>query len=351
MTDMSPHSLLYIDDDAISGRLVQKMLARQGYTVEHFSDPETALRRLSEAAFDVVILDHDLGSVSGLDVMAEISKKPQPPSVVYLTASAEVSIAVEALKAGAMDYVVKTVGPDFEVLLTTAIKNSVEKAALRRAQERAEAEMREARDRAVMLLAEVNHRVGNSLMLIASLVRLQIRSDDNPKVKTALSEIEARIAAIASLHRSLYTSDDVRSVDLKPYLQSMLDALSDSVNADRSSRSISLEAGSIIVPTDAAVSIGVITAELVTNAIKYAYPDSQDGQIRVQLLPGAEGKITLAVEDDGIGWTGKGDIQGTGLGSKVISAMSKGLNAEFAYEHRENGTRAVISFAEFRPVT
>jgi two-component sensor histidine kinase len=346
---MSPHSILYIDDDAVSGRLVQRMLARQGYTVEHFSDPQAALQRLSEAAFDVVILDHDLGPVSGLEVMAEISQRPQPPSVVYLTASAEVSIAVEALKAGAMDYVVKTVGPDFEVLLTTAIKNSVEKAALRRAQEQAEAEMREARDRAVMLLAEVNHRVGNSLMLIASLVRLQIRSDDNPKVKAALSEIEARIAAIASLHRSLYTSDDVRSVDLKPYLQSMLNALSDSLNADRSARTISLNANSIVVPTDAAVSIGVITAELVTNAIKYAYPDSQDGQIRVQLLPDAEGKITLAVEDDGIGWTGKGDIQGTGLGSKVISAMSKGLNADFAYEPRETGTRAVISFAEFRP--
>jgi two-component sensor histidine kinase len=344
---MTPHSILYIDDDAIAGRLVQKMLARQGYAVEHFSDPEAALQRLGETAFDVVILDHDLGSMSGLDVMAEISKKPHAPSVVYLTASAEVSIAVEALKAGAMDYVVKTVGADFEVLLTTAIKNSVEKAALLRARAQAEAEMREARDRAVTLLAEVNHRVGNSLMLIASLVRLQSRSDNNPKVKAALSEIEARIAAIASLHRSLYTSDDVRSVDLKPYLQSMLDALSDSLNADRNSR-ISLEASSVMVPTDAAVSIGVITAELVTNAIKYAYPGSQGGQIRVRLAQGTDGMTTLAVEDDGIGWTGKGDIQGTGLGSKVISAMSKGLNADFAYEPLQNGTRAVISFAEFR---
>lgn len=345
---MSPHSILYIDDDGIAGRLVQKMLGRQGYAIEHFSDPEAALERLNQAAFDVVILDHDLGSMSGLDVMAEISKKPQAPSVVYLTASAEVSIAVEALKAGAMDYVVKTVGADFEVLLTTAIKNSVEKAALLRAQAQAEADMREARDRAVTLLAEVNHRVGNSLMLIASLVRLQSRSDSNPKVKAALSEIEARISAIASLHRSLYTSDDVRSVDLKPYLQSMLNALSDSLDADRSSRTISLEAGSIVVPTDAAVSIGVITAELVTNAIKYAYPDGQSGQIRVRLAQGTDGKTTLAVEDDGIGWTGKGEIQGTGLGSKVISAMSKGLSADFTYEPCQNGTRAVISFAEFR---
>src|SRR5690606_30542774 len=118
----------------------------------------------------------------------------------------ETAIAVEALKSGAADYVHKSVDEDFFVLLASAIDQAVEQSRLREAKEAAEREVREARDRAELLLAEVNHRVANSLALVASLVRLQSSSVSDPTAKDALSETEARITAIAGLHRRLYTS-------------------------------------------------------------------------------------------------------------------------------------------------
>ena len=87
---------------------------------------------------------------------------------MYVTAAAEPTVAVAALKSGATDYVLKTVGEEFFELLGTAIDQAIEKARLRRERDRAEREVREARDRAEALLHEVNHRVANSLALVAS---------------------------------------------------------------------------------------------------------------------------------------------------------------------------------------
>lgn len=335
-------TVLYIDDDAISGRLVQRLLGRRGYGVEHVTDAETGLERIGAGGIHVVILDHDLGSTSGLDVLQATARLPSPPPVVYVTASSELSVAVQALKAGAVDYVVKTVGEDFEVLLVTAIEQSLDKARLKREKEQAEDELRQSRDRAVVLLAEVNHRVGNSLALVSSLVRLQARAYKDPDLRTAFEEIEARITAIASLHRSLYTSDDVRSVALAPYLQSLVDALMSSVSTSGIAPALRLNAQPVAVTTDKAVSIGVITTELVTNAIKYAYPDTP-GEIRVQLAQDGD-VVTLVVEDDGIGWSGDGDIQGTGLGSKIIASMTRTLGTALDYDPAHPGTRALIVF-------
>ena len=92
--------LLYIDDDAALGRLVQRILARRGYAVTHAGSAEAAFAQLESQPYDVIILDHDLGTTSGLEVMAALTERGHVPAVVYVTASAELSIAVSALKAG-----------------------------------------------------------------------------------------------------------------------------------------------------------------------------------------------------------------------------------------------------------
>src|SRR6202000_488044 len=111
----------------------------------------------------------------------------------------------------------------------------------------------------------VNHRVANSLALVAALVSLQARSVADPSARAALAETQTRISAIAGVHRCLYTSDDVRSVEISDYLTSLLRDLETTLQKQGHAATAQLQAERIEIKTDKAVSIGVIVTELVTN--------------------------------------------------------------------------------------
>ncbi len=146
-----------------------------------------------------------------------------------------------------MDYVWKDVQGHFRELLAEAVETALEKERLRRAKERAERETREARDRAEALLREVNHRVANSLALVASLVAMQQRAvaalQDPVAAIDALIETQNRITAIAQVHRRLYTSNDVSAVALDAYLTGLAEELESSMRAAGRSHPLRLEVG------------------------------------------------------------------------------------------------------------
>lgn len=336
--------VLYIDDDPALGRLVQKALGRRGYQVEHAENAEAGLARLEAGGIDVIALDHYLPTGTGLDVLATLGGRVGSPPVVYVTGSAETAIAVDALKAGACDYVPKAVAEEFLELLGSAIDQAIDKARLGREKERAEREMREAKERAELLLGEVNHRVSNSLALVAALVSMQAKAVAEPAAREALTETQARILAIAGIHRRLYTSDDVRIVQLGDYLRSLIEDLENSMKTIGHGARVKLEVENLPLSTDKAVSIGVLLTELVTNAFKYAYPGQTDGEVRIRFRPLDDGRAELVVEDDGIGWNGEGEIKGTGLGSRIVKAMASNLGGGVVYDTREPGTRVSLTF-------
>jgi two-component sensor histidine kinase len=325
-------SVLYVDDDPALTRLVQKVLGRRGYEIEAAATSEAGLLRIAEGGISVIVLDHFLTAGTGLDFMEKLRELSlDAPPVVYVTGTDEAAVAIAALKAGASDYVLKTVGDEFLELLSSAIDQAVEKARLERERDRALEEMRAARDRAEILLNEVNHRVANSLSLVAGLVQMQAKSLDNAAVKAALDEVHTRISAIAGVHRRLYTTDDIRHVEISGYLTSLLEELETTMKASGHSSTVNLVADRISVQTDKAVSIGVMITELVTNAFKYAYPGETVGEIRVRFLRLASNRAKLSVEDDGIGWSGEGLPKGTGLGSRIVTATARSLGSSLEY--------------------
>ena len=259
-------TVLHIDDDPGLARLLQRALERRGFIVENAPDGKTGLARIHAGGIDAVVLDHYLGGETGLSILEQLGAFPDSPPVVYVTGSSETAIAVQALKAGAADYVHKSVEEDFFSLLASAIEQAVENNRLKREKAKADEDVRAARDHAELLLYEVNHRVANSLALAASLVRLQASAVTDPMARDALAETQARISAIAGLHKKLYTSEDVRTVDLDAYIAMLATEIDASMKSAHVQPTLKLDLAPFSIPTDRAISVGMVLTELLTNA-------------------------------------------------------------------------------------
>jgi two-component sensor histidine kinase len=341
-------TLLYIDDDAVLARLVERGLKRQGIRVVHAPSGEAGLARLGEGGIDVVALDQTMPGLDGLETLERIQAIADAPPVVFVTASRDSKVAVTALKAGAVDYLVKDAQGDFLPLLHVAVDSALKQALIRKARDDAEAEVHASRDRYAalaaereVLLREVNHRVGNSLQIIASLLHLQANSANQNDVKAALTNAMGRVAAVAQVHRRLYTSHDLKSVLLNQYLEALLEDLRRSAEGNKMSR-LTLKAEPIEIDPDRAVAIGIIVNELVMNAVKYAYPDGA-GPIHV-VLNARDDDLELAISDDGVGLNVKLDPRSTGMGQRIVNAMAAKLEAEVERDASHAGTRIVLRF-------
>ncbi|RZJ17899.1 MAG: response regulator [Brevundimonas sp.] len=335
---------MYIDDDRGLSRLVEKELSRHGYVVTCAPDGDAGVEALKAGTFDICALDHYMPGRDGLEVLPDILALNAPPPVVYVTGAQEGRIAVAALRAGAADYVIKDVSEDFTALLRSALEDALLRRRLERENQRVEEEVRLARDRAEAMLREVNHRVGNSLQLVSSFMSLQLRQLADEGARAALREAQARIEAVAHVHRRLYTSGDMATVAMDEYLRGLVDELGKSLTNGEMAPRLTLKAEPLSVSTDQAVSLGVVVTELVTNAIKYAYAPGSGGEIRVLLEADHENKrAILTVEDDGPG-LGDGAPKGTGLGSKIISAMAGGLRSALEFDPAHTGVRARLAF-------
>jgi two-component sensor histidine kinase len=347
MTSAAP-TLLYIDDDEALARLVTRGLTRQGFSVVHAATGEAGLARLREGGIDAVALDQYMPGLDGLETLERILKIPGAPPVVFVTASQDSRIAVTALKAGAADYLVKDTLGDFIPLLHVAVEGALKQAMIRKARDDAEAEVHASRDRYAalaaereVLLREVNHRVGNSLQIIASLLHLQANSSSQEGVKAALTNAMGRVAAVAQVHRRLYTSHDLKSVLLNQYLEALLEDLRRSAEGNKMSR-LTLKAEPIEIDPDRAVAIGIIVNELVMNAVKYAYPD---GAGPIHIVLNAHGDdLELSIADDGVGLNVKTDPRSTGMGQRIVTAMAQKLDASVERDPQHAGTRIVLRF-------
>jgi len=344
VSEAAPLRILYIDDDAGLRRLAVRTLGRLGFAVTAAESGVEGVALAQAETFDLIAVDHYMPGMDGLETLRRLHALPAPPPIVYVTGSEEGRIAVAALKAGAADYVVKTVGEDFFRLLASAFEQVLARSALERDKMAAEEQLRAGNARLAALLSEVNHRVANSLQLVSAMVGMQASAIGDGTARAALEDTQRRIAAIAQVHRRLYTSDDVEQVDMLEYLGALVEELGETWSSASTQRILSLAAEPIRLPTDRAVSLGVIVTELVSNACKYAYP-ARSGEVRVGLARDGDGHFILSVEDDGVGMTAGDAPRGTGLGTKLIRAMAQSLQSAVEYDSRRQGVRATLRAA------
>lgn len=206
--------------------------------------------------------------------------------------------------------------------------------------QRIEASLRASLDQREVLLQEMNHRVKNSLQLVASMLHLQAGSADDEMVRHQLRDASSRITAIARAHQRLYRSDQVRSLDLAAYL---VDLCAD-LEASTGERRIQVDVpGPVEIVTDRAIPIALVVTELVTNAAKYAYADGAAGTIEVRLRRDEGDGIRLSVADSGAGLPAGFDAKSSkGLGMRITRILASQLGAELQLQPRAAGTEFVL---------
>ncbi len=152
-----------------------------------------------------------------------------------------------------------------------------------------------------VLLQEIHHRVKNNLQVISSLINLQRRQVVDPQSRDALEECQTRVQAIALIHEKLYQSKDYSRVPFSEYAKSLVRSVLAANRTSASHVGLDLEVDGLSLTVDRAIPCGLILNELVTNALKHAFPNGRRGTIRVELGRVDESDLVLAVSDDGVG--------------------------------------------------
>ncbi len=192
-----------------------------------------------------------------------------------------------------------------------------------------------------VLVREVDHRVKNSLQIVASFLQMQARAAGDPSSAAALQEAYARVMSVARVHGSLYQAENVEEVDIGQTIRRLCEDLAP-IAGD--GRDLVVRAGEgLMMPYRKAVGISIIAAELITNAIKYAYPPGQTGSVEVRISPDADGCVCMVISDQGRGFPADlvAGVGPGGLGMRVVKAMLDQINGRMRIEN-VNGARFTI---------
>jgi two-component sensor histidine kinase len=210
------------------------------------------------------------------------------------------------------------------------------------------AELEAELERNEVLLQEVNHRVKNSLQLIASLLNLHRRSSTDPKVREQFDAATSRVMAISSLHERLYKTDRARTVEFSGYLQALCRDLSVWSDGDHTGGSIEVQADQVELPTEQAMPLALIANELVTNAIKHAYPGQPGGPVSVLLKRmDPPTVIQMIVSDQGVG-AGAAQPTTRGMGTRLVHTLAQQIGARLDTADLDPGHKVVVTFASGR---
>ena len=197
------------------------------------------------------------------------------------------------------------------------------------------------------LLREMRHRIVNSLQIIASILLLKASSVSSEETRNELRDAHQRVISVAAVQNHLHDVDGIEQIDMGAYLKKLAAGLASSMIGPRQNIRIVVAADDGTLSTSQAVSLGLITTELIINAIKYAFPaERPSARIRVTFEM-SESDWKLTVSDNGVGRQADGMEAKTGLGTALISALAKQLDAQVTEVSTDKGLTVDVTRATF----
>jgi two-component sensor histidine kinase len=336
-----------VDDSPGDRRLCRVLLEESLGSGLEFWEESAALPGLDTCRAvgpDCILLDYKLPDMDGLEFLIRLQSEGAAAApnfaVVMLTGLADEQVAIRAMKAGAQDYLFKDRITSESLL--SAIEKASEKVGLIRALKSERDRMAAALAEKEVLLKEVHHRVKNNLQVIASLLRLQADACSDRALADVLRESQNRVESMALVHEQLYDTEDLHEVDIARHASLLLTNLFHSfgINPARISGRVSLDP--MLLAVNRAIPAGLILNELISNAIKHAFPDGRSGSLWVE--GGTDrGQVLLSVGDDGVGMPEDCVRHPKSLGLEIVNILTRQLKGalEMVQDH---GTTFRISF-------
>lgn len=196
-----------------------------------------------------------------------------------------------------------------------------------------------------VLLKEIHHRVKNNLQVISSLLSLQAEYLKDESMVKIFRESQNRVKSMALIHEKIYQSQNLAEVDFDEYLRDLATQLFRSYGIGTHGISMNIEADKVVLGVDRAIPCGIIVNELVSNALKHAFPEKTGGRVDISLHTGGQGDIVLTVLDNGVGMPPDFDFETSdSLGLMLVRMLSEQLQGEVKLRAGEPGTEFTITF-------
>ena len=214
------------------------------------------------------------------------------------------------------------------------------------ARKRADEQIKDSLREKDVMLKEIHHRVKNNLQVISSMLRLQSGYIKEENAKELFRESQNRVRSMALIHQKLYQSQDLARIDFHEYLLSLLAMLFRSYGTHSGGVELETHVDPIFLNIDVAIPVGLLVNELVSNSLKYAFPDNRPGKISLDFRTGMNAEFVLKFRDDGVGLPREFDLDKVPtLGLRLVKILTSQLGGTLTF-HRNGGTEFTITFRE-----
>lgn len=194
----------------------------------------------------------------------------------------------------------------------------------------------------VLLLKEIHHRVKNNLEVVSGLLALQSAKMDDPTMQEVMLASQNRVHSMGILHQKLYQSEHLAFIEMKNYFENLCINILDSYNETERIK-VNIEMKELEMDVDTAVPLGLIVNELLTNALKYAFPKGEKGTIELSLESLSEDNFQLKIRDNGVGKALDAKVKGTGFGTQLVDLLTRQIDGKLMQDVT-NGTMILINF-------
>ncbi len=332
--------ILLVDDSPENLKLLAKILRENDFQVRGSNSGRYALKSIKKKIPDLILLDITMPEMDGYEICRRLKKDSSfiDIPVIFISGLKDNTSIIKGFEVGGVDYITKPFQPQ-EILARvrthlsmSRMKNHLEEMVEERTAELQEVteQVRSALKEKEVLLKEIHHRVKNNMAMMSSFLQFQIDQVQEPGALQRFIDTKSRIYTMALVHEKLYHTEDLKHINFKEFVEALAESLIFSYTTYPHRISLKTDIIDVALNLDRAIPCGLIINELVSNALKYAFPDDRKGIITIGFSIGPDDKYVLTISDDGVGLPEQVDFQKIdSIGLKLVPLLANQLDGEF----------------------